>query len=54
MKKLTSLRKHLLASVPGLANDPDRLRTYIPEGSIAFHRGQHLSCLLYTSPSPRD
>lgn len=43
MRKLAALRQHLLASVPGLANDPDRLRTYIPEGSIAFHRGQHLS-----------
>ena len=43
MKKLTSLRQHLLDSVPGLASDPDRLRTYIQEGTIRFSRGQHLS-----------
>ncbi|WP_322528559.1 phage tail protein [Salinicola sp. LHM] len=43
MRKLTSLRQHLLDSVPGLAHDPDRLRTYVPDGGIKFHRGQHLS-----------
>ncbi|WP_227369834.1 phage tail protein [Halomonas sp. M20] len=43
MKKLTALRNHLLASVPGLANDPDRLLTFVQDGSIQFHRGQHLS-----------
>jgi len=43
MRKLESLRQHLLDSVPDLARDPDRLRTYIPEGAIAFSRGQHLS-----------
>lgn len=42
MRKLTSLRQHLLDSVPGLAHDPDRLRTYVPDGGIKFHRGQHL------------
>lgn len=43
MIKLQSLRRHLLNSVPALAENPDRLRTYIPEGRIRFHRGQHLS-----------
>lgn len=43
MRKLTSLRQHLLDSVPGLANDPDRLRTYVPDGNIKFHRGATLS-----------
>jgi len=43
MRKLTSLRQHLLASVPGLAHDPDRLRTYVPDGNIAFSRGKHLT-----------
>ncbi|MAM57370.1 MAG: phage tail protein [Salinicola sp.] len=43
MQKLTSLRQHLLDSVPGLAADPDRLRTYVPEGNIAFSRGLNLS-----------
>lgn len=43
MRKLTSLRQHLLDSVPGLADDPDRLRTYVPDGNIKFHKGASLS-----------
>ncbi|WP_251978560.1 phage tail protein [Salinicola avicenniae] len=43
MRKLANLRQHLLDSVPPLAADPDRLRTYTPSGSIRFSRGQHLS-----------
>ncbi|MBZ9576723.1 phage tail protein [Modicisalibacter sp. MOD 31.J] len=43
MKKLTALRNHLLASIPGLANDPDRLLMFIQDGRVAFHRGEHLS-----------
>lgn len=43
MNKLASLRAHLIQAIPGLERDPDRLRTYVPEGTIRFHRGQHLS-----------
>lgn len=43
MRKLTALRQHLLASVPGLAENPDRLLTFITDGGIEFHRGTHLS-----------
>lgn len=43
MNKLASLRAHLIQAIPGLDRDPDRLRTYVPEGTIRFHRGQHLS-----------
>lgn len=43
MRKLDHLRQHLLARVPGLARDPDRLLTFVQDGRIQFHRGQHLS-----------
>nr|WP_300306890.1 phage tail protein [Halomonas sp.] len=43
MIKLQSLRKHLLASIPALRKDPDRLLTFIERGAIQFARGQHLS-----------
>lgn len=43
MKKLEALRQHLLSSIPGLQDNPDRLLTYIEDGTIEFHRGQHLS-----------
>lgn len=43
MKKLHLLRKHLINAVPGLARDPDRLLTFVEEGSIEFHRGPNLS-----------
>jgi len=38
MKKLELLRRHLLASVPGLADNPERLLTFVEQGSIEFHR----------------
>ena len=34
MKKPESLRQHLLASVPSLARDPDRLLVFIDEGRM--------------------
>ncbi|EPC02474.1 hypothetical protein L861_08905 [Litchfieldella anticariensis FP35 = DSM 16096] len=43
MKKLHLLRTHLINAVPGLARDPDRLLTFVEEGSIEFHRGPNLS-----------
>jgi hypothetical protein len=50
MKKLESLRSHLINSVPGLKKNPDRLLAFIEDGSIEFHRGQHLSHQ-YTVPA---
>lgn len=38
MRKLALLRAHLVAAVPGLARDPDRLLTFVESGSIEFHR----------------
>lgn len=43
MNKLHLLRKHLIAAVPTFARDPDRLLTFVEEGSIEFHRGPNLS-----------
>lgn len=43
MIKLKSLRRHLLASVPALRDNPERLLTFVERGSIQFSRGQHLS-----------
>lgn len=43
MKKLHLLRAHLMKAVPGLANDPERLLTFVEEGSIEFHRGPNLT-----------
>ncbi|SDK78530.1 P2 phage tail completion protein R (GpR) [Modicisalibacter muralis] len=43
MKKLTALRQYLINSVPDLQRNPDRLLTFIQDGRVAFHRGQHLS-----------
>lgn len=43
MKKLHALRAHLLGAVPALQRAPERLLTFIDEGSIRFDRGQHLS-----------
>lgn len=43
MRKLEALRQHLLASVPKLAANPDRLLTFVQDGAVEFHRGQHLS-----------
>lgn len=43
MKKLHLLRHHLINAVPVLANDPERLLTFVEEGSIEFHRGHNFS-----------
>lgn len=43
MKKLHLLRAHLLHAVPALANDPERLLTFVEEGSIEFRRGPNLT-----------
>lgn len=43
MKKLHLLRAHLINAVPALANDPDRLLTFVEEGSIEFRRGPNLT-----------
>lgn len=43
MKKLHRLRAHLINAVPALANDPERLLTFVEEGSIEFHRGPNLT-----------
>lgn len=40
MRKLAMLRAHLLAAVPSLARDPDRLLTFVVDGRIIFRRGQ--------------
>ncbi len=43
MEKLQSLRAHLLASVPCLATDPERLQMFVENGTIEFWRGANLS-----------
>ncbi|WP_110710533.1 phage tail protein [Salinicola sp. CR57] len=43
MKKLNALRQHLIDAVPGVADDPDRLLTFVEGGSIEFARGSDLS-----------
>lgn len=43
MKKLHLLRAHLMNAVPALANDPERLLTFVEEGSIEFRRGPNLT-----------
>jgi len=43
MKKLHLLRTHLINAVPGLVRDPDRLLTFVEDGSIEFRRGANLS-----------
>lgn len=43
MKKLHRLRAHLLNAVPTLTNDPERLLTFVEEGSIEFSRGPNLT-----------
>lgn len=43
MKKLDHLRNHLLASVPSLKHGPERLLTFIQDGSVQFQRGASLS-----------
>lgn len=54
MNKLRSLREHLLASVPDLNRDPDRLLTFIDGGrirctgthSLSFEYSYTLNCIL--------
>ncbi|MEC4767932.1 phage tail protein [Halomonas sp. CUBES01] len=43
MKKLHLLRAHLINAVQGLARDPDKLLTFVEEGSIEFRRGPNLT-----------
>ena len=43
MKKLQELRQHLIDSIPGIRDNPERLLTFIEDGSIRFHRGANLS-----------
>lgn len=43
MIKLQSLRAHLLGAVPELKRNPERLLTFVQDGGVRFHRGQHLS-----------
>lgn len=43
MKKLTSLRQHLIDACPALARDPDQLLTFIENGTLHFHLGENLS-----------
>lgn len=43
MNKLLDLRNHLLAKVPELARGPDRLLTFIEDGTIVFYPGENLS-----------
>mgnify|MGYP001202322427 CR=1 FL=1 len=43
MRKLHSLREHLVKSVPGIRGNPERLLTFIEDGAIAFQRGESLS-----------
>ena len=43
MQKLHLLRAHLINAVPTLAKDPERLLTFVEEGSIAFRRGPNLT-----------
>ncbi|WP_442489389.1 phage tail protein [Halomonas litopenaei] len=43
MNKLHLLRTHLVGAVPSLTRDPDRLLTFVEEGSVEFRRGRDLS-----------
>lgn len=43
MRKLDALRQHLLDAVPDLKRNPDKMLTFVQNGRIKFHRGQHLS-----------
>ncbi|SDJ41435.1 phage tail protein [Billgrantia gudaonensis] len=43
MNKLHALRKHLIDAVPELKRGPEKLLTFVQDGTIAFARGQHLS-----------
>jgi len=43
MRKLSALRAHVLAAVPQLARDPDRLLTFVVDGRIEYRRGPTLT-----------
>lgn len=43
MNKLQSLRHHMLGAVEDLKRNPDKLLTFVQDGHVAFHRGEHLS-----------
>lgn len=43
MKKLLSLRQHLLDAIPYYRQNPDRLLTFVAEGSTRFAKGDTLS-----------
>lgn len=49
MKKLADLRTHILANVPCLKTNPDKLLTFIEDGNIEFWQGTNLSHM-YTLP----
>lgn len=36
MKKLSSLKTHLVEQIPGLRNNPDRINVWADEGSVSF------------------
>lgn len=43
MRKLAHLRTHILANVPDLKRNPDKLLTFIEDGNIEFWQGVNLS-----------
>lgn len=43
MKKLVDLRDHIIKNVPDLKRNPDKLLTFIEDGSIEFWQGPNLS-----------
>ncbi|OEY67463.1 phage tail protein [Marinobacter sp. X15-166B] len=43
MRKLEDLRRHVLANVPKLKRNPDKLLTFIEDGNIEFWQGPNLS-----------
>ncbi|WP_375170714.1 phage tail protein [Marinobacter sp.] len=49
MKKLADLRNHILANVPDLKRNPDKLLSFIEDGNIEFWQGPNLSHM-YTLP----
>lgn len=49
MRKLADLRNHILANVPDLKRNPDKLLSFIEDGNIEFWQGPNLSHM-YTLP----
>jgi len=43
MKKLADLRAHILANVPELKDNPEKLVTFIEDGQIEYWKGANLS-----------